>query len=58
MAEQEGNMPVLIHLKGSDVIFKESGDLEWLRLLKRGGAIVHAISTLHELPAVLEGGSA
>ncbi|BBH21349.1 hypothetical protein Back11_26940 [Paenibacillus baekrokdamisoli] len=55
---KRGVMPVLVHLKGKGDSIKDNGDQQWLRLLQRGGFIVHPISTLQELPKVLEGGIA
>ncbi|MFC5651804.1 DUF58 domain-containing protein [Paenibacillus solisilvae] len=58
---RRGVMPVLVHLKGDAPGSKAGVDArsgEWLRMLHRSGFTIHQLSTLQELPHVLEGGSA
>ncbi|REE93108.1 uncharacterized protein (DUF58 family) [Paenibacillus taihuensis] len=54
-----GVVPVLIHLKPGGEERNKVSDIrngEWMRLLRRSGIMVHTISTLQELPDVLESG--
>ncbi|SEN06936.1 DUF58 domain-containing protein [Paenibacillus sp. OV219] len=54
-----GVVPVLVHLKPGGTERNNVSDIrtgEWMRLLRRNGIAVHMISTLQELPDVLEGG--
>lgn len=54
-----GVVPVLVHLKPGGEERNNVSDIrngEWMRLLRRSGIAVHTISTLQELPDVLEGG--
>ncbi|WP_219836251.1 DUF58 domain-containing protein [Paenibacillus sp. R14(2021)] len=55
-----GVVPLLIHLKqaeaGAQGKVSDIRSGEWLRLLRRSGFAVYGISSLQELPDVLEGG--
>ncbi|GGD71898.1 DUF58 domain-containing protein [Paenibacillus nasutitermitis] len=55
-------VPVLIHLtspiNAGNIADTMAKGADWLRLLQRSGYAAHSLGALHELPGVLEGGSA
>ncbi|MBB3108933.1 uncharacterized protein (DUF58 family) [Paenibacillus phyllosphaerae] len=53
---KRGIVPLLVHIRSQASAGRAQDD--WQRLLRKGGFSVHSISTLQELPAVLEGGGA